>query len=177
MTTCFIDIDGVLADFATAALRLHNSSLSIEKITEYGIHKFLDLTPQEFWNPISAAGFAFWRDLPPYPWMRDLWIACNDFAPTYVCTTPSLSPSSSAGKHEWIIRHLDTRRFVMTPCKETLAAPGHVLIDDYPINCEKFAKDGGDAILFRQPWNAGGLSAREIIEMLRSAVPQRRPRT
>ena len=56
------------------------------------------------WRAIDAAGADFWHDVEPFPWCHDLFAACRSVAPTYLLTSPSLHPSSLAGKLAWMQR-------------------------------------------------------------------------
>ncbi len=157
-----LDVDGVLADFVTAAIELHGGDVPtiVNEMTttqQRDITKALDITPTQFWKNINEAGHEFWENLEPYPWAMELWYHCTKIASTTLCTSPSLHPTSVYGKVLWIKKHFGDsfEDFHIGSKKNFLARPGAVLIDDFAKNTKSFMGSGSGAtsILFPQPWN------------------------
>lgn len=92
-----------------------------------------------FWKPIATAAFV-WENLEPYPWYKQVWELCNDYADfVEIVTTPGPTPSYS-GKRAWITRYLGPQVEVcLRHRKWALSRPGTCLIDDYAKTAEKFA--------------------------------------
>lgn len=163
MNTCYLDVDGVLTDFMGAALRLHGRTTADVYAGDpshwrWGVWGMLGLTAEAFWEPITSAGAAFWRDLAWTPEGRDLVDVVEQVfgqPNVYLLTSPSDDPYSLAGKTQWVKQHLPqyARQTIVTPAKHAVAAEGRLLIDDSDDNCAKWAKAGGRAILFPRPWN------------------------
>lgn len=157
----FLDLDGVLADFTRASLRLHNGEHLLENwpVGERDIPKVLGISRTAYWKQIDSAGQAFWESLEPYPWFDELIALAQETAPFALLTAPSLSPSSLAGKAAWIQKHFPKqngrifRDFLITSQKHLLATPGRVLIDDSEAMVQSFQNAGGHGILFPQVWN------------------------
>lgn len=147
-----IDLDGVLTDFVAGATAVHRALGTEIDPTEYS----LGLDDDAFWEPINAAEYAFWRDLPTLPWMDQLVFLASLYGEWSICTKPSNEPFCAAGKIMWLKKHFGSefKRYTLAKHKYHLAKPGYVLIDDHDGNCARFNEHGGHAILFPQPWNA-----------------------
>jgi 5'(3')-deoxyribonucleotidase len=155
----FLDVDGVLADFAGAAARLHGRTQPLDSWWPRGAYSMaavLNISGDEFWAPINAAGSDFWRDLEVLPHFEAMIAALHPRRFTLL-TSPSREPSCLQGKLEWIHKVFGSkfRDYVITPRKHLLAHPlcGAILIDDLPSNCHDFEMAGGEAILFPTLYN------------------------
>lgn len=154
----FCDMDGVLCDFVSAAMRVHGATFE-PSAWPAGIDDLaglLGLTLPAFWREIDRfeEQHGFWSRLKAYPWVTDLVAMAEPFGFT-VATSPSRDPFCASGKIQWLKRHLGESfgAFMVGPQKELLAAPGRVLIDDRDESIERFQQAGGQGILFPQPWN------------------------
>jgi 5'(3')-deoxyribonucleotidase len=157
----FLDVDEVLANWIGALLKLLGRDPSevharwdalsprpwdvVEVLNVDG-----NLSNSAMWRGIDNAGARFWHDVEPFPWCHELLALCRSVAPTYLLTTPSLHPSSLAGKLAWMQQHFgrDFRDYLVGPAKHACARPDALLIDDSPKNCRAFIEHGGHAILF-----------------------------
>lgn len=157
---CFVDLDGVLANFVGGAAAWHGlpNPYEINPHAEaYDCWDLMGLTEDEFWAPL---GEEFWVNLEPLPDAGEiLYHAENRFGRENVCflTSPCKAHSRCAsGKVQWIQKHYPeyARRFLIGPPKYFCAHENAVLIDDYDVNCQKFADHGGHAVLVPRPWNA-----------------------
>lgn len=157
---CFLDLDGVLADFPRAAIRAHGCDPdSIYRVGSPGpmhIHEALEMSAEEFWAPLNKA--EFWEEIPPTPEAADIARFAREYYEdeVYIASSPSLDPTCMVGKVRWIERHFPKlrRRWFMTPNKHLLAKPGAMLIDDFDSNCDKFRDLGGRCFLVARPWNS-----------------------
>lgn len=152
--TIYLDMDGVLVDFERSACREHG--LYVDEVYtrpgllgSYPLSAGLNMTPEDFWEPIHLAGASFWTDLPMYPWAPMLIERCRDIAETVILSTPCDHPGSAAGKLAWLHTQFgpNFRDYMLGWKKELLAREATLLIDDHEENCEAFAKRG-QSILF-----------------------------
>jgi hypothetical protein len=155
----FLDLDGVLADWTSAAIvscgRDPAEVYSAWPQGGYDLAVALGISSSAMWSAVHRGGADFWADLEPYPWMGELVALCRRTAPTTILTSPSSDPLSLAGKLVWLQRHLghDFRSFLVGPDKASCARFGAVLIDDREGGCNEFVRAGGQAIVFPRIWN------------------------
>lgn len=159
ITRIFLDLDGVLADWCSAAILAHGRDptdviLSWPSET-YDLAQVLGISANAMWAPIHERGAQFWAELAPYPWVHDILRGCQSVAPTTILSSPSLDPQAAAGKIAWLQRMFGRgfRDFLIGPDKPSCARRGAVLIDDRDEGCEGFVAAGGHAVVFPQPWN------------------------
>lgn len=149
-----LDMDGVIADFVTQALRWHDRlDLTPEDIKEFYMEKFLGLNAEEFWSRLR--GEEFWVTMPAYHWTSMLYSLCSKYAPVTISTSPTRDPYCPSGKIKWLQKHVAPgfRNYMIGHQKHLMAHPDVVLIDDSDKNVNVFRECGGKAILFPQPWN------------------------
>ncbi len=177
MQRCFLDIDGVLADFDSGA---HKAlGLSFDKghwpYTRgpggWDWYEELGLSLEEF---DSHLGFDFWANLE---WMPDghdiLRTVLRFFSPKQITllTTPMPNVMSASGKVAWVKEHLpayDNSLMVITDSKSVLAqVPGAVLVDDCQKNVNQWRAAGGVAVLVPRPWNNMYAFAESAVEDVR----------
>ena len=161
----FCDVDEVLADFVGGMCRLqgvdrqpvdfHRTTQEWEITRPLGQLKYgREMTLKEFWNPVHnhpKGEKRWWADIPPLPWCGILYRALKKMdAEMILVTSPSRSYASHLGKYLWVQRWLghDPGRVFITPHKHLLSAPGRLLIDDRPKNCQDWASEGGQGYLF-----------------------------
>lgn len=163
-----LDMDGVLANFVGGAIKMMNKKsapghaikMTIEDWPhhEYNVAKIFGLSQQEFWGYLEKHdhGFSFWASLEPYPWFEELLAIVSEVDPEYHIATSPANPNSASGKIFWLREHIenDFRRFMIGPDKYLMAKKSSILIDDHDDNIKKFVENGGNAILFPQPWNS-----------------------
>lgn len=180
--TVFFDLDGVLADFVTAALAAHKKELPIPDVqwgfpTQIG---FNGVDDPAFWQPF---GFYFWLNLPAYPDGLCLLRHCERIvAPVNIAllSSPCDTPGCCEGKRAWVARHLPEyrKRLFLGSAKHLFAGPGKVLVDDHDANADAFVKAGGVVVQPSRPWNRyrqecdrfGGFSVPNVSAKLASAV-------
>jgi hypothetical protein len=168
ITRIFLDLDGVLADWASAAILLHDHDpeaiMGSWPPGVYELAEVLGISGNEMWRPINSAGAEFWANLEPLPWCGDLMSLCTRIAPTTILTSPSKDPGAAAGKTRWLqsVFGSSFRDYLIGPAKGACASRGAVLIDDRDEGCEWFIAAGGHAIVFPQPWNSAHAIAPRI---------------
>jgi len=180
---CFLDMDGVIVDLATALHKRYNLPFSYHDSSypyesgwwDIWPPKSLGMSPLEAWNDLDED---FWVNVG---WTKDgpdiLVYLESIFGPENICllSAPTLSHSVS-GKFKWIEKNLPQylKRFLIGPAKRFCAYEDAVLIDDRDKNVEEFIDAGGQAILVPRPWNSlhhkSHISALEIYFVLRSLI-------
>jgi hypothetical protein len=135
----YIDLDGVLTDFAKAL-----SDLLGEKVDP---KEHIHLSDEQ-WSKVNGAGESFWADMDWYAGGHEVWEAAKRHNPT-ILSSPSRHDSSRAGKREWVRKNLGDVPVVLEVRKEKYAAPDAVLVDDLRKNIDRWEKAGGKGILHR----------------------------
>lgn len=157
----FLDVDGVLADFTTAALQVHGrlDAISSWPIGERDVPKVLGISRTQYWKLIDEQGADFWENLEPYPWFEELISLVRCYAPLTLLTASTLSPHCSSGKVAWISKQFPKTNgrtftdFLIGRQKHLLAGDRRVLIDDAELMVDDFTKSGGHGTLFPRKWN------------------------
>lgn len=152
----FLDMDGVLCDFATAAYAVHGKAF--DPVTHpkgvWDFETIWGISAEQFWQRIDERGEDFWANLEPYPWAMNLARALGAIDQVIIATSPSTHPGSYAGKRQWLIKMgLHEISSMFGKDKWLMASSGRVLIDDSEKNIEKWRDYGGIGILIPQPWN------------------------
>lgn len=160
----FFDMDGVLSDFANAALIAHGAPDYFKENPDARGFQFWDLAenlgikPKDFWAPLEHRDF--WANLAP---MADGFemlynVFMNYEAILYGLTLPYKSEGCYAGKFYWFMKHVSNTipysHLCMAKEKQLFARDKYcILVDDNNYNCECFKKAGGRAFLVGRPWN------------------------
>jgi 5'(3')-deoxyribonucleotidase len=150
----YLDIDGVLANFIEAACNALNIPVK-EPLTWYW-NRELGIDDAEFWAAINAKGEDFWTNLREYPHARELYRTAVAHGDVTFCSTPSRDPYCFSGKIKWLQKFTGQKDFrvIFITDKSQLSRPGRYLIDDNEDSVKAFAREGGCAILYPQPWNS-----------------------
>lgn len=167
---CALDLDGVLADFDTAARIKHGLPITAEFPYKVGdwidFEKETGIPAKEWWG---AFDYDFWANIP---WTADgkeiLQLVEDTFGANHtMILTASPSPQGNAGKVTWIRENIPQyeRRNLIGHYKEACARLNTVLIDDSEVNVNNFKEAGGLAILVPRMWNK--LHATNTIEYLK----------
>ena len=173
---CFIDMDGVIADFVVGACRAHNRPSPYgdpKSLGVFDIEKLWGMTPSEFWLPCD--GERFWDDLPKTVEADGIMaLALETFGleNVAVLTTPSMSPYCVPGKRRWIRRHFPelAKSMIFSSAKRFLGGPGRVLIDDRDRNIEEFSGYGGHGVMVPRPWNKMHGYCESVIDKIRETL-------
>lgn len=172
ITQCFLDMDGVLADFLGSVARLHGRQLPYDRPESRGVwntEKLWGITAEEFWAPCD--GPTFWDDLEKTEEADKLVSAvCQQFGEDNVAflTAPSQSPHCVPGKRRWIERYYPRlkKNIIYGSAKKFLAAPNRLLIDDRDENVDNYISAGGPAILMPRMWNRRWERAHESLDVV-----------
>ena len=153
----YLDMDGVVSDAHRAFLKAIDREDLINNYPagEFATDKAAGMSEKAMWRKVSAAGRELWSKMRVLPWAHELYEKLGKLGDVVFLTSPTRDSDSLAGKLEWLQRFTkrkDFRDYIMTNRKDLLAAPGTVLIDDRPENCDKFRAAGGKAILFPASW-------------------------
>ena len=150
-----LDMDGVIVNFTGGLMKLFPEIEFDGHPTSWDIHDFVGVPKDEMWRRIDAGGADFWANLAEFPWTDEVISLVESTSEWFISTSPSLDPSCSAGKLQWLHERFGRgfTNYFLGSKKWMLAKPHHVLIDDSDNNVELFRGEGGRAILFPQPWN------------------------
>lgn len=158
MDKCFVDMDGVLAEFLGGASFRHDRDLPYDRPEAMGVWEtevLWGITEEQFWAPMRDA--EFWATLEKTPEAdRIVKLAEREFGEENVAILSAEGPGFSIqGKKEWIKRNYPQfeKRLIFAHAKEFLASPSRWLIDDRDKNIDAFNEAGGHGILVPRLWN------------------------
>ena len=161
-----LDMDGVLSDFTSSALKLFNKELNrnvtieeyVDKQLGFNIEQIYGISINEFWQIINNEPI-FWLKLKPFAWAQELVKFLREMGDVTIVTTPSLDPECAKQKLQWLDAYLNIKSSdVFLGAKKYLMAGNGILIDDYHKNVEKFQQNNGKAILIPSNWNTKDLN-------------------
>ena len=144
----YCDMDGVLCDFKTAAVR--ETGMSIDNWMQSG-----EKDKEAKWKPIID-NKRFWHTLPWEPGGQQLWSYINNYSPHILSAyvEHATDPNCIPGKRFWAQSHLGlpTSRINLVKRAEKqnfakLNGEPTLLIDDYIKNINQFKARGGIGIL------------------------------
>ena len=168
---CFLDMDGVIVEYARSACAAHGIPYAYDAPINLGNYWMDEITSISFDDWQKPLDYDFWRNLPKTPEADDIVKAVTEgFNEYYILTAPSADPDCWKAKKEWIDEHypMFSRNIIMTKHKHLLAGPTRVLIDDYDGNIQSFHDCGGKTITVPRPWNRRHtVSARFIHDEIR----------
>lgn len=163
--TVLLDMDGVLVDFITAAMKRfgYDAAEVYTRNEAKGVFEIADIigvSRNAFYTAFNDR--EFWESLPWMPEGKAIYEAVlNGIAGTdtelFLCTSPMRSPGCFAGKAAWVERELGTEilsRLFICGAKHKFANCDTLLIDDSERNVMSFAVHGGHTITVPRPWNA-----------------------
>ena len=164
-TIAYLDMDGTLADFSGAALKLvgfdgvdfkdlsRNQMTADQKSKQDILFKFIDENPD------------FFKQELPYSYAQDLYNLCKNKFDIVKILSSYCAPKNNPGvfkmaekyKTDWIHEHIDANLpdkdiIVTDQSKHLWAKPTSWLIDDMPNNIQKWISYKGKGILFDN-WN------------------------
>lgn len=162
---CFIDMDGVLADYFTAAEKLmeveHYSQANFEETVK--AIKNIDRD-----NTDRSMFFTWLVKLPNAD--RLIEAVTNIFGEYSIITTPLKSHEMPAmlGKMAWISRELKIKpkSVIFTDNKAQFAGRGRILIDDYRHNINQWEAAGGIGVKYKAL--SKNYTVEDVIEKMRS---------
>lgn len=168
---CFIDLDGVLADFVEAAFIRHDirtpwADIQWEFVAQAGVD------PETFWRSLD---FDFWKSVFRTEECSSIIIAAEKkFGKEniFLCSSPCKTFGCTAGKAMWVDLNLPeySRRLILTNRKDVFSGPGRVLIDDRDENISGWINAGGAGILVPRPWNATRNTSHNVSSLVVEAI-------
>lgn len=153
-----LDVDGVLSDLTGHIIK----SLGIDRKVEQGVKWEYDLCT-ELNVPYSALqdvtfNQEFWDTLPKTELCDPLLEMLGPyFEANRVCICSAFFEDSDitvVGKKNWILENIGKVPFLLGKQKHFLAHSKSLMIDDYEVNTQMFAGEGGQTILVPSPWNS-----------------------
>jgi 5'(3')-deoxyribonucleotidase len=173
---CFVDMDGVLADFVKGACEAHGRPspyVDPKSVGIFDMDKLWKMSAQEFWRPLERDGF--WRELEILPDARELVeMLCKWFKAENVCvlTAPSLDPRCIPEKRAWIAANFPAlaKNMLFGSAKRFLAGQFRWLIDDRNENIDNFVNHGGIGVLYPQVWNRNHKLIEQRLQYVRSKI-------
>lgn len=137
----FCDMDGVLADFV-AQWKKDYGDIPNNHLKKMGKAKFDEI--------LNSAPHKFWAEMPWMPSGKggaDLWKLINKYD-TEILSAPADSEGSRKGKADWLKSKGINNKLNLKKArdKQQLAAPNHILIDDYKRNIDQWEAAGGIGI-------------------------------
>lgn len=153
----FIDCDGVLGDFFTAACKAFGVDPDA-LANETNVIKALAESEKEFWSTIASIP-NFYATMPAYHWTNDVLIFLQQLqnyrgTPWEIVFGPSRVPDAREQRAAWCRKNIRTSfsayrfgasKLHMVPRDQL---PETLLIDDSPLEVDRFMAAGGVAILF-----------------------------
>ncbi len=173
-----LDMDGVLADFFTVALRELNRkypdrAISIDEYRKnptFDIAEKFKISNTEFWTALNYIGF--WSNLPLFNHAKNLFGALKEIAPVTIASSPCSSNFNCVPeKLIWLKRHfgLTSSECLFGSRKYLMARPDTLLVDDYNKNTTEFQENGGKAILIPSNWNYN-IEKIDIVEYVKREI-------
>lgn len=140
--TVYVDLDGVLADYDTAA----NEVLGTDNHYKY---EFV-WGPEVYWKRLHAHG-NFFSSLKLMPGAQRLWNTVMPYGAKILTALPKTGAESvDKQKRQWVKDMIDWKASVIT-CKTIekpdYCKPGDILIDDRAINRDAWNDKGGTYII------------------------------
>ena len=154
-------MDGVCCDFPCAAIRAHGGHVpdvlaawEREYSGKSANYEVMGLPDPEFWRAANHQDEQFWRQIPEYPWFRQLYDELQALASVVFCSSAGPCPGALSGKLSWLQDRFGAafQAYVFTSQKAHLAQQGAILVDDYEVYVTAFRHAGGQAVLFPQLW-------------------------
>ena len=161
MPTIYLDMDGVLADFNTAARTYLNATPEEEQLAEQNAR-----WPEHKWRSLVKAP-NFYRHLPKMPLADELVKLARRFQDELgweiriltAIPTKNEVPDVFQDKFEWMHEYYPGIRLCFGPYshdKYKHAREGDILVDDRAINCEQWTRTGQRAVrILSQDYQAG----------------------
>ncbi len=160
----YLDMDGVIADFLTAAQE--RLQMKFPRPYIWGIGKMSGMG-DSVWKSFDEE---FWATIPLFPHTEALVKFLRDEQQVVRICSTVLTPGAEAGKRRWLRKYFPEFEAdaIFTRHKAAFADVDSMLIDDLATNCARFAKAGGYAILFPADYNKNaGMSWTEAVVELK----------
>lgn len=140
--TIYVDLDGVLADYDTAA----NEALGTDNHYKY---EFI-WGAEVYWKRLHASR-DFFGNLGLMPQAKMLWLKVKPYGAKILTALPKTGAEIvDKQKRQWVKDKIDWQAEVITcrtPEKPNYCKPGDILIDDRAINRDAWIAKGGTYII------------------------------
>jgi 5'(3')-deoxyribonucleotidase len=175
---CYLDLDGVLADFVGGVCNAFNIPRHklLDRLPkgQFDLAPALGISESDFWGIVDNHLY-FWRSLQITPDGMEILKLCEDhFDEVVIMTSAPYNPQAAADKVWWINSFLPNykRKYAITSCKSAFAHPEAVLVDDSDNNIEKFGHAGGGTILVPRHWNSFWKHDHMVLDFLKESLIQ-----
>lgn len=158
---CFLDMDGVLADFNGGILKVHGKENPYNPNEKglWNIGDYWNISNDEMMKPTHQPGF--WENLEVIPGSFEMVETLADiFGIDNICILSSPAKNSAIcipEKIKWLQKYFpeiaERKNYFFGSKKGFMGAEGNWLVDDGDFNIEDFEAAGGNGLLFPQPWN------------------------
>ena len=157
----YVDMDGVLSDFITAACKAHGRDNPYpEHRGKYDMADIWGISATEFWKPTDNE--AFWANMPKLPGANDVISRVvqrvGSASKVFIATSASASKHSLSGKKAWIEKWFPAlkSRVITIKDKWMLSRPNRLLVDDTEGKCADWrnppdGSEGGPAVWYPAP--------------------------
>lgn len=153
-----VDIDGVVAEFAEPCNAWLASALGVERVPivrwdwyyDYG-HPMGSRVWKKFWE--FASDTEFFNNLPIIPGAKQGVDALLDQGHDVRFVTARDPHNYGRQTREWLSRHRLPVDVVHTERKHDWVDKFDLLVDDAPHHLRAWRREGGNAYVFKQPWN------------------------
>lgn len=162
--TILVDVDGVLADFATGGCRWARvlgapDSLTPATLGNYRIESYVPATARKkWWTRVTARGFCL--SLKPMPGALEAVMELRRLGDVVALTAPMDSPHWSYERMEWLRDHFDFARENVISTSGKRWVPGQFFADDTIDQLQDWTDrwgSRGGAFLIDAPYNEGQL--------------------
>lgn len=178
---CFLDLDGVLADFTGGAAKHfgvpdpYNQSGTVRGPEAWDTPGLMGIEPDGFW---SSLDYDFWRHLDKHAEADGILAELRrQFRRDEICFLSAAGtrhPGCLEAKRDWCDEHFPGIPLLLAvavpggePPKNFCASRDALLIDDSDANVNAFRDAGGKAWLVPRPWNTAWESETWLLEELR----------
>lgn len=154
----FVDLDGVLVDWAGAMLQLGGLDPNDPTIRQKLINSGGDIDTllggaANVHRLVDSIGSRFWEHLRLFPWARPLMAALikdfdGEMGHVAFLTSPGRFFGAHEGKRKWQHNNFPDVPLILCKDKFLCASPSALLIDDADYQVDPFRHYGGDAILW-----------------------------
>lgn len=171
---CFLDMDGVIADFVGSTCKAHNLESPYGNENCNGVFEMEDcwgMSVEQFWAPLS--NYEFWAKMPKTLEADEIVeYLIQRFGAENICilTNPSSYDGCITAKKAWITENYPvlSKQMLFGSAKQYLAGPGRYLVDDRTKNIQAFESFGGIGITVPRSWNARYFHRNNVMQEIRS---------